>query len=228
MFCSKCGVSNADGATVCSACNASLGLSTASLQAEKAKEQVKAAMDDAWKTFRRLGLDPVGELLPAYEGLGQVRALGVGVAFGLVFAICFVISARSLPYFQLISNLTGFGGYLKLLIVGFVPFVSLAVACFVGEKVGRGQGSVTSDFFIAGVALLPLGIVLLLSAVIGVANFEVIGTCAIIAVCLNVLLLFAGLTRIGKLSEKAASISVPLMLVASVWIAKVIYTSLFF
>ena len=36
-------------------------------------------------------------------------------------------------------------------------------------------------------------------------------------------MLFAGLTRICKLSERAATVAVPLMLLVSVWLTKTIY-----
>jgi len=225
MFCSKCGASNDNDAKVCTSCN--LAFDAKGFQGEKTKEQVKAAMGDAWATFKALGLDPVGGLLNAYEGLGKVRSLGVGVAFGLAFALCFIISVYQIPYFKFLPNMSGIGGFIKLFIVGFVPFVALTAACIAGEKIGHGKGGIPSNGFIAGVALLPLGLVFLIASVVGVANIEVIGTIAIVGMCMTVLTLFAGLTRIGGVTEKVASISVPLMLIVSVWISKVILVSIF-
>jgi len=229
MFCPKCGVSNSAGAMSCSSCSNPLAQSNAGFQADKAKEQVKVALGDAKATVMSLGLDPVGGLLGAYQGLGKTRALGVGVAFGLVFALCVVFAIHQIPFFRLYANLTGtngFGGFIKLLVAGFVPFVALTVAGLIGEKAGGGKGDVASDAFIAGVALLPLGIVFLAATLLGIDNISIVGTIAIVGFCLTVLILFAGLTRIGEVSEKAASYAVPLMLVASVWLSKEILFSI--
>ena len=55
---------------------------------------------------------------------------------------------------------------------------------------------------------------------------EVIAVFTLVAVCLTILMLFAGLTRICKLSERSATIAVPLMLIASAWFSKIIYTAI--
>ena len=44
--------------------------------------------------------------------------------------------------------------------------------------------------------------------------------------CLTILMLFAGLTRIAKTSEQSATLAVPLMLLVSSWLAKVIYSAM--
>ncbi len=232
MFCSKCGASNTEDAKACTSCSFSFetkGVQSdkAKEQVDKAKEQVKAAVTDAWATFKALGLDPVGGLLNAFQGLGKGRSLGVGVAFGVVFAFCLVISLYQIPYFKYLPNVNSFGGFVKLLLVGTVPFVALTASCIVGEKVGAGVAGIAGNSFISGVALLPLGAVFLIAAVVGVGNFEVIGTFAIIGVCITILVLFAGLTRIGGITEKIASVLVPIMLIVSVWFTKIILITIF-
>lgn len=229
MFCSKCGVSNADEVTTCTSCGQQLKAEASEpiFQSDKAKEQVKVAVSDAWDTFQSLSLDPVGRLLNAYESLGTVRSLGVGVAFGIVFAICFAISITQIPYFGLITNNYGLTGFIKLIIIGIVPFLSLTIACHIGGKLGHGKASLPSDAFISGIALLPFGLAMLVSSLLGIGNMEISVTLFIIASCLIILILFAGLTRISLATEKVASFAVPLMLIASVWISKVFYIALF-
>jgi len=229
MFCSKCGVSNTDEAIVCTSCGQQLKADASGpiFQSDKAKEQVKVAVSDAWDTFQSLWLDPVGRLLNAYEALGPGRSLGVGVAFGVVFAICFAISITQIPYIGLITQNYGLSGFIKLVIIGIVPFLGLTAACHIGGKMGDGKASIPSDAFISGVALLPFGLANLVSSLIGYGNLEISVTLFIIAFCLLILILFAGLTRISKATEKVASIAVPIMLIASVWISKVLYVALF-
>jgi hypothetical protein len=225
MFCPKCGANNEASATACSACGEKFKADGTSV--DKAKEQVKDAMNDAWATLKSLGIDPVGGLLNSYKSLGEARSVGVGVAFGIVFALCFVFIINRTPLAQFYREIAGFGGFIKLLIVGFTPFVSLSLACFAGQKVGQGKAGFSSNLFIAGVALLPLGLVSLISSILGFGNLEVTLVLATISVCITVMVLFAGLTRIGELTDKAASYIVPIMLLLSAWIAKVILTMMF-
>jgi hypothetical protein len=165
--------------------------------------------------------------MDAYQALGNARAFGVGIAFGAVFSICFAISITRIPLLGSLAGVSGIGGFIKLMIIGMVPFVSLATACYVAGKIGKGTSSITSDAFIAGVALLPLGLAGLVSTFIGWGNLELVVTFFIIATCLNILILFAGLTRISAVTEKIGAFSVPLMLIASFWISNILYTTLF-
>jgi acyl-CoA reductase-like NAD-dependent aldehyde dehydrogenase len=55
---------------------------------------------------------------------------------------------------------------------------------------------------------------------------EAILVLSLFAMCVTILMLFAGCTKIFKMSERAATIAVPLMLIASAWLSKVIYTVL--
>ena len=65
MFCSKCGAQNEDTATSCTSCGEVfvVAKSNTGFEADKAKEQVKVAMNDAVSTLKSLGTDPVGGLL---------------------------------------------------------------------------------------------------------------------------------------------------------------------
>jgi hypothetical protein len=66
---------------------------------------------------------------------------------------------------------------------------------------------------------------MLLSGVLGLGNFEAIGILAIFAGCFGILMLFSGYTRISKLGERAGSIAVPIVVIVSAWLAKVVSTS---
>ncbi|MFZ9935237.1 MAG: hypothetical protein ACO3EU_07590, partial [Arenimonas sp.] len=89
------------------------------------------------------------------------------------------------------------------------------------------KGDFASYFFISGGSLLPLSIVFLISAIIGIKNIEVSFILSTIAICMTVMILFNGLTRIEQLSDKAASYAVPLIILISAWIAKIFLTSIF-
>ena len=221
MFCKNCGSQIPDNAPACPSCGASaLAVSPAAVAVDKAK----AASKDALQAFRIFVSNPVGGLSVAFDALGPVRSLGAGITFGVVFALCIVLAAyRVLPAW---GRPPGFSGFLKILVVSVVPFVSLLGACIAVRKAFRGAGLWGHDCFIAGATLLPFGFLALLAAVLGILNAEVITALALFAASLTILMLFAGLTRICKMSERASTLAVPLMLIASAWLSKVIYAAL--
>ena len=191
--------------------------SVAALTADKAK----AASKDALHAFKIFALDPVGGLSASYASLGQTRALNAGIAFGVVFAICLFVSAY-------IAHVRphGFGEFLKYLICAFVPFLGMAGAAFVGRKAFRGEGTFAVDAFVSGAALLPFALAVVASGILGFGNVEVIAILGVFAATLTILMLFTGFTRIAKISERGATLAVPLVLLVCVWLSKIIYASL--
>lgn len=221
MFCQKCGVQIPDNAIVCPSCSASVATPK---PAAVAADKVKTASKDALQAFKVFASNPVGGLSVAFESLGQARALGVGITFGAAFALCVLFGAyRLLPEW---GRPHGFTGFIKILVVALVPFVSLLGASVVARKALRGEGGLGHDSFISGASSLPFACVVLLAGILGLGNIEVIAVFTLFAVCLTILMLFAGLTRICKLSERAATVAVPLMLIASAWLSKIIYTAI--
>jgi len=220
MFCQKCGVQIPDNATTCSSCSASVA---APNPADVAAHKAKAVSKDAWQAFKLLASNPVGGLSVAFESLGQARALCVGIAFGAAFALC--VSFGVYLLFTEWGRPPGFTGFIKILVYAVLPFVSLFGASVVGRKVCRGEGLLGHDCFIAGASLLPFGFIALLAGILGLGNIEVVVVFTLFAVCLTILMLFAGLTRICKTSERAATLAVPLMLIASAWLSKIIYAA---
>jgi hypothetical protein len=221
MFCQKCGTQIPDNAVACSSC----GVSTATPNPTAlAADKVRVASKDALQAFKMFASNPVAGLSVAFESLGQARALGVGITFGVLFSLCFLLGIyRLLPEW---GRPPGFGGFIKTLVVAVVPFISLFGAGVLGRKAFRGEGGFGHDSFIAGASLLPFGFVALLAAILGLGNMEVITVVTLFAVCLTILMLFAGLTRIYKISERSATMAVPLMLIASSWLSKIIYAAM--
>jgi hypothetical protein len=221
MFCKKCGVQILDNAVACSSCNA---LVEGANPLELAAEKVSAASKDALQAFKLFVPNPVGGLSGAFESLGQKRAFGVGIIFGAVFALCVLFGVyRLLPEWV---RPHGFTGFIKILVVSVIPFISLFGATVVARMSFRGEGGFGHDSFISGAASLPFGCLVLLASILGSGNIEVIAVLTLFATCLTILMLFAGLTRICKLSEQAATIAVPLILLASGWLSKIIYAAL--
>ncbi len=225
MFCQKCGAEVPEQAAACASCGASLAPpSPAAVAAAVAADTVKAASKDALHAFKVFASNPVAGLSVAFESLSPGRALGVGIVFGVVsalfitFGVYLLLSGWDRP--------SGFSGAIKIFVWAFVPFVSLVGASFVARKTFRGEGGLGHDCFIAGASLLPFGLVVFLAGILGLGNIEVIAVFTIFALCLTILMLFSGLTRICRTSERSATVAVPLMLIASAWFSKIIYTAI--
>ncbi len=226
MFCPKCGTQLPDTAVACSSCGTSFAGAArgGAAAAGAAGVRVKAASQDAFTAFKTFATNPVGGLSEAFNSLGQSRALAVGITFGLVFAACILISIyRVVPEFM---RPTGAGGFFRIVVISLVPFVSLFAAAAAVRTIFHGDGQLGSDSFLAGAALLPFGFVAVLLTLLGPSNLQIIQFLGLFAVCLTILMLFAGLTRIYKTSERMATIAIPLMLVVTAWLSKVIYTQM--
>ncbi len=185
---------------------------------------IKTASQDALAAFKTFATDPVGGLPVAANSLGQGRAMGVGIVFGVVFTLLTAFGIYRV--FLGMFGGPGVEGFLRMLLVAAVPFACLAVAGFAVRKVFGGEGGLGMDTFIAGAACLPFGFMMLIGSLLGPQNLDMVYALAMFAICFTILMLFSGLTRIGKTSERAATIAVPLMLLVSAWLAKAIYGSM--
>jgi hypothetical protein len=116
--------------------------------------------------------------------------------------------------------------YAKSFVVGLVPFVSLFATSAGISRLCQGRPGIGKDLFLAGAVLLPLGCATLLASFFGLANLEVVVFLGVAASCFSILLLFIGLTRISGISERAAMLAIPVMLMLTIWVCKVIIVML--
>lgn len=217
MFCPKCGANNDNRASSCHSCNASFA-------ALNAGDRVASAAKDALSSFKLFLKNPVGDLHTAFESIGQEKALGVGITFGVAFAILvtFLVTTRLPSFFS-----PDFSAYLKILIVSLVPFASLSGAGYLLRQITRSEATLGHDAFIGGAALLPLATAAIVAFVLGLGNMELIGLALFFAMVVTVMMLFTGTTRIYKITEQQATLFVPAMIVFSVWITKILYAAMF-
>lgn len=221
MFCQKCGTQMQHNQNACPSCHTPIA---GPVSAAATAEKLKSASQDAWQVLRTFGGNPVGGLSQAFEGLGPARALSVGVVFGCVFACCLALGYYSL--FPVWGRPRGLIGFIKIIVVALVPFVALFGASAIARKIFRGEGSFGHDSFVAGASLLPYGIVAISASILGMGNWEVVSVLLLFAVCLNILMLFASATRISKLSDQAATVAIPFMLLICAGLSKVIYCAM--
>ena len=196
----------------------------ATTQAETA-EKIKALGIRVWKVFLAVLANPVEAMPPSFEKLEKREALEAGIGFAVLFDICALFGLyMMLPRW---AGQPGIGDILKILIFGFVPPAALTGAVFLARKVFRASGgTIESDVFMAGISLIPTGILLLVSGVLGIGNVEVSGVIAVFALSYTILILFTGCTRIAGIAKVGAAPAVPVILLAAAWISKIVFAAI--
>lgn len=197
-------------------------------------QQIGASAKDALGAVSSLALNPVGGLEPAYSALGPARALGAGAALCVIFALVGALgvaigSERLMMLFGMMMGVekpNSFTLFLRAFLSMLVLPAAMVGASFGARKVLSGKGPLAADLFTVGAALTPLGIALLLSSFLGVGNYELSMLLMLFAATYLVLMLFAGLTRLGGLTERAAAPAVPIVFVVSLYICKVVFAAM--
>jgi len=164
MLCASCGKELPIDALHCPACGtAKSGTPKSSPSGPGVMDKVKAASTDSLNAFKSFALNPVGELANVFNSLGESRSLGVGITFGVVSALCFVLTAYLMLHKMLSPSA---GWYLKLFIYAFIPAITTAAASFVARKILKSEGGIGVDAFIAGAAMLPFSFATLLISIL--------------------------------------------------------------
>lgn len=225
MYCQACGNVLQDGMEVCPQCNTRRMYppqQAAAATSPPDAGRFKTASTDAVEALKLFARNPVGGLPAAYERLNEPRAIGVGIAFAVIYLLCWLAAL----YISADVRPSGVDGLVKFLLSGAVPFVSFLGASALARKIFNGTGSLGGDSFIAGAALLPLGFWILISSILGFTNIEVIAALGVFALVFTILLLFTGSTRISNITEEKSALAVPVILLVSFWLMKIIYSSL--
>lgn len=190
--------------------------------AQDAMSSAKAAAQDAFGTFMKLIYNPVGALPDAYRSLAPTQAIGVGVVFVVVAVVCLMISGQSAAS-ALIGGLgiPGFKGFLLGLGTTLGMAAGIAVGSCVCRLVLKGQGNLAFDIFLGGAALLPIGIGVLGSYLLGVVGigFPIGALPTLIGFALTILVIFTGLGRIAGIAEGLSSYLVAAVLASGLSVA---------
>lgn len=205
--------------------------SGAKLQAEATKA-MSATLADAKSTLSFLNYNPVGGLAPAFQKLGTQRAGAVGVFFLIVYVLAgaYVInywigaasSLASMNYGAVNVSLNT-GNWSKLALIAGASAAAWVIALAVVRMIFQKGGHLGGDCFIAGSVAMVWAAALLAGTFVGLKNFEVLAILGLLVICITVMQLFVGLTRISELSEARATIAVPLVIVVEAWLTKVIF-----
>jgi hypothetical protein len=165
--------------------------------------------------------------LPAtYEALGDAQAKKVGITYGVASVVLFLLGGYLLqPFGNDLFDILGFGGVMKCILFGVLPFGGTVLGSLGVRKVFGGQGGLGGDLFLSGAALLPISLAMPINGLLGYENYAVMAVLSLFAGITGVLMLFSGYSRISKLSERAATIAIPIVVVLVFWLAKTVASS---
>lgn len=240
MFCKSCARALPDTLRFCDGCGAEVGNGTwgaATPLSQQLRSEVKARSLDAWQGLKLFATSPVGGLPESFASFDDQRAIYVGIVFAIAYEVAILLGALILkskteavlagylPVGHLMGELT-VAQLFKILFLGLVPFASLIGACALARAIFRGKGRLAGDVYTAGAVLLPTGFLVLLAALLGAANFEVIAILFLFALTYSILILYSGCSRIGCISEAGAAPAVPIILILTAWITKIIVVGL--
>ena len=194
----------------------------------QATAAAKEASQQAVGAAKLLLNDPIGGIAKAYESLGPTRALPVGIVF---LAVLFVIHLLAQIFGAMnLDSLTGgrnsggfnFKNYLWSLVAVLLFVATLIGVCTLVRIKSNPKLAFSADIFLVGTSLLPLGLSILafglFNSILRPNIFLVLVDMSVLifGFTLTVFLLFSGVTKIHQVTERAATIWVPLMLVAGV------------
>jgi hypothetical protein len=187
--------------------------------ASEVASKVKSTLNDAIQGLKIFLINPVGGLPVFFQGLGKERALGVGIAFGIVYVVSFIFACN-----KFLPDNSG-SSLFNLIVASAANFLSIAGASFLTRKLFRGYGSFEGDIFIAGVALVPASLLLLISSILGIPNAEIVAIVTVVAITYIILMIYTGCHKISGIPENAAALAVSVMLLLSGWLFKILILS---
>lgn len=229
MTCPQCGSTLNSGATFCGDCGAPINKAEsqpASAAPSPGSIKARALSLTVWRIAKAAVLSPVEALPTVFQGLKKREALEAGLVLAGLFDLCAVIGLYlMLPHW---AGQPGFEDVLKLLLLGIVPSAAIVGASFLARKVFRGSPTtIESDVFVAGVSLLPTGLMLLIAGILGMGNVEVVALVSVFAVSYTILILFTGCTQISQISKVRAVPAIPLIILIAGWISKIVFVMMF-
>jgi len=189
-------------------------------------QAVSAGITDARAALSHLMVNPAAGLPAAWQSLGPKRAAAAGVTLLASAAALFLVLVYLSHGFILIRP-GDFSGFLKLLFATVASLGVWTLALVGAQKVLGGAPGFEGNVLVTGSLSLLWVLGLLAYALLGWRNFEVLGVVVVAIVCVNVLQLFIGLTRVSGVRDREATFAVPLVIIVGAWGTKIIFTAIF-
>jgi hypothetical protein len=188
--------------------------------------KVSEAVQHAKSVWLNLLTNPVGGMFPAYQQLGAKRAGGAGCVFIAAYTILSLLLVYMTKTFGVIRP-SDFGGFLKLLFTILACCLTWAAAMIIVRLLNRREGDIGGEVFVAGTISLVWAVDLLLFSILGFGNVEALAIILLVSICVIVLQVFVGLTRISGLDERIGTFMVPVVIVGACWLSKIIFMAVY-
>ncbi|MEM9138130.1 MAG: hypothetical protein AAGB01_12410, partial [Cyanobacteria bacterium P01_F01_bin.42] len=145
-------------------------------------------------------VNPVGTLGSLFRALSLKQASALGFGMALLSIVVLVTSANA--YWPELVSLTWY----HLALLGAVPFVTTGLVCSLSSLLTRRRlGSLSSDVFVAGSVLTPVGVGSLMSGLRLVLGDRILWPLALAVLCFTIMIFYAGLTQVSRFSEGQAT-----------------------
>lgn len=166
-------------------------------------------LQDIFTTIPEFFWNPSGRLLPTFARLSARRATEVGLSYGGLSMLGFVLAANLFPI--VFSSVT----LAERIMLSAVPFFSLVFLNQLARSLTRTRGSWASDIFISGATLLPLSLLMFLSGLVIQFGAAGVWIATFYLGCDAVLMLYVGCSQVNNLSEQSATLAVPTLLLVT-------------
>jgi hypothetical protein len=182
----------------------------------------KTATLNAFSAFKTFIFNPMGGLPIAYDKIGSMNSMFVGIVFIVVYELLCLFSMKSMMGGMALPV----GEWFKIIIALLVPAAGMFVALTIVRFIARSKETFHADIFVTGSFVLILGIMAFLSLLIGKQNTEIVMVIILVGLCYEIILLYSALNRIHTISESLATFGVPLLIIVCAWVSKTLWSNI--
>jgi len=176
----------------------------------------KTAGQDALNVAKVLAVNPLAGIGETYKSFDKQRALQAGIAFAVISYVASVLGIILLTEFSI-----------KMLVFAVAPLVGMFVANLLVGKIFKSEGSLESAVFIAGTSLLPVSLFALIMGLLKTSRYEIIFVLLAFVLSYTMLILHGGCIKIHKISEKALTIAVPILIIVTGLVSYIAFKALY-
>ncbi|WP_204102103.1 MULTISPECIES: J domain-containing protein [Spirulina sp. CCY15215] len=162
----------------------------------------------AWEII----INPSQGGINAYSNLPAREAIALSLFCAAIANIAFLVGIDW--GWQKLLGLSSF----LFIFVGIIPFISLALFGFLLRFLFRISGDFAADIFVAGITLIPLGFLAVMSGIATHFGGEVMVILTLFTSSHLILTLYHGMVKISGFPEAIAAWCVPVLLLSSGWL----------
>jgi hypothetical protein len=203
-------------------------------------QPIKLAMADVFRVLKFVWDDPDQGFQHASTRLGDVRVFYAGILLCLTFVLVCWIGVQKV--FGLLSGFlglwsfglsSGYGGglgiadHFRILLSAAIPVLGLIGILWGIKKLFKGAGNYQQFTMMTGVALTPITFFLFLLWLLGNSSTELVSVVGFFSLTTFIMLLYAGLFNLLRLSSRNSILLVPALLVADLILMKVMFELLY-